>query len=79
MVVVRLHCGGRWGSAWDTIGLIFSFTYAYMFFFGQFGQKKSTAAGVLAKNIVVGGWGGGMLGWVGWWYVGGGMSGVGVV
>ena len=32
VVVVRLHCGGEWGGVGGTIGLIFSPTYACMYF-----------------------------------------------
>ena len=36
VVVVRLHCGGRWGGVGGTIGLIFSPTYICIFY--QFGK-----------------------------------------
>ena len=32
VVVVRLHCRGGWGGVGDIIGLIFSPTYAFMYF-----------------------------------------------
>ena len=32
VVVVRLLGGGGWGSVGGTFGLIFSLTYAYMYF-----------------------------------------------
>ena len=70
MVVVRLHCGGGWGGAWDTIGLIFSSTYAYMFFLVNLVKKGQQQLEFLQKilwwvcGVVVcwDGWGGGMLG-----------------